>query len=226
MSPKVLFIAPLIVFIASCSTRYQPDGFTGGYEEVQLSENIFSVTFSGNGYTKKQKAVDFCLLRCAELTKENGFEYFSIINQNNDVTNTSYTSPSSSVTTGSVNSYGQVNAYTNTYGGQTYNFSKPSTNNTILMHKNKPNEGTAYNASFLIKSIGGKYGIEFNQSGELVSNPYRQSKKTSESKENQISSQESYDDQKKRLLDMYLSKEITKSEYFDLRRELDKGNVR
>ena len=32
----------------------------------------------------------------------------------------------------------------------------------------------------------------------------------------------SYEDKKKQLLDMYLQKEITKEEYFELRRELDK----
>jgi len=215
-------IAPIIVLFASCSTRYQPDGLTGGYEEVQLGENIFSVTFRGNGYTKKQKAVDLCLLRCAELTNENGFKYFSIINQNSDVTNSSYTSPSSSVTTGSVNSYGQVNAYTNTYGGQTYNFSKPSTNNTIIMHKNKPDKGISFDANFLIKSIGDKYRIDVGKGGKLVETPYRHSNKTSEVSESQSPLQISYEDQKKRLLDMYIAKEITKSEYFDLRRELDK----
>ena len=33
---------------------------------------------------------------------------------------------------------------------------------------------------------------------------------------------DSYEDKKKQLLDMYLQKEITKEEYFELRRELDK----
>jgi len=36
------------------------------------------------------------------------------------------------------------------------------------------------------------------------------------------SSSGSYEDKKKQLLDMYLQKEITKEEYFELRRELDK----
>ena len=35
-------------------------------------------------------------------------------------------------------------------------------------------------------------------------------------------SSNSYEDKKKQLLDMYLQKEITKEEYFELRRELDK----
>ena len=35
-------------------------------------------------------------------------------------------------------------------------------------------------------------------------------------------SSNSYEGKKKQLLDMYLQKEITKEEYFELRRELDK----
>lgn len=144
----------------SCATSYKPDGFTGGYEELQLGENLFSVSFRGNGYTRKKRATDFCLLRCAEITKENGFRFFTVVNQNNDVSNSSFTTPSSSVTTGTVNSYGQVNAYTTNYGGQTYNISKPSTSNTILLHKTKPTRGISYEAEFVVKSIKTKYDIE------------------------------------------------------------------
>lgn len=143
----------LTAFFSSCATSYQPDGLAGGYEELRLGENLYSVTFSGNGYTRKKRAVDFCLLRCAEITKENEFKYFTIVSQNNDVTNTSFTSPSSSVTTGSVNSYGQVNAYTTNYGGQTYNFSKPSASNTIALHKDKPSGVISFEADLIIKSV-------------------------------------------------------------------------
>ena len=157
---KVLLLAVFISLFFSAATSYQPEGLTGGYEELQLGENLFSVNFSGNGYTRSQRATDFCLLRCAEITKENGFKFFNIVNQNNDVSNTSFTTPSSSVTTGNINSYGQVNAYTTNYGGQTYNFSKPSTSNTILLHKTKPTRGISYEADFIIRSIKTKYGLE------------------------------------------------------------------
>ena len=38
-----------------------------------------------------------------------------------------------------------------------------------------------------------------------------------------VNSPSSYEDQKKALLDKYLSKEISKAEYFDLRRDLDRS---
>ena len=147
------------MILSSCSTRYKADGFTGGYEELQLSENMFTVSFRGNGYTRKQRAIDFCLLRCAEITENHGYKYFTIVDQRNDIENSSYTTPSSSVTTGTVNSYGGINAYTTNYGGQTYNISRPSASNTILCYKEKPRQGIAYNTDFLIKSISEKYQI-------------------------------------------------------------------
>jgi len=147
------------MILSSCSTRYKADGFTGGYEELQLSENMFTVSFRGNGYTRKQRAIDFCLLRCAEITENHGYKYFTIVDQRNDIENSSHTTPSSSVTTGTVNSYGGINAYTTNYGGQTYNISRPSASNTILCYKEKPRQGIAYNTDFLIKSISEKYQI-------------------------------------------------------------------
>ena len=63
----------------------------GGYEELQLSENMFTVSFRGNGYTRKQRAIDFCLLRCAEITENHGYKYFTIVDQRNDIENSSHT---------------------------------------------------------------------------------------------------------------------------------------
>ena len=76
-------------------------------------------------------------------------------------------------TTGSFNSYGQFNAHTTNYGGQTYNISKPSTSNTIVCMKDKPAKGSVYDANFLIKSIGEKYGVnlERGKKSPVLSSP-------------------------------------------------------
>ena len=148
-----------LILFCSCSTRYKPEGFTGGYEQLQLSENMFRVSFRGNGYTKKQKATDFCLLRCAELTENNGFKYFSIVDQIKDTKNLAHTNPNSLATTGVVNAGGSINAYTIIYGEETYHIAKPKNSNTIICYKSKPSQGIAYSADFLTKSIGQKYGI-------------------------------------------------------------------
>ena len=154
-----------VFLFASCSTRqtpYQPLGNYGGFEELQLSENIFSVRFQGNSKTRKQKSIDFCLLRCAEVCLQNKYGYFAIINQVNDTKEQIYSSPASSISTGTINTLGQINLNTTNYGGQTYITSSPSTSNTIICFKAKPPNGIYFDADFLLKKIGEKYGISLH----------------------------------------------------------------
>lgn len=161
---KYLFvIAVLAGLMQGCATSYQKTGFAGGYSETQLDENVFRVSFRGNGYTGRERAADFTLLRSAELTLENDFQYFAIIDASSDTSHSSYTTPARSYTTGSVygsgnNAYGS--ATTTTTGGQTYNISKPSASNTIVCFKEKPETVFTYNAKFIYESIAKKYGIQ------------------------------------------------------------------
>lgn len=152
----------IVLFIQGCSTSYQKSGFSGGYSETQLDENVFTVSFRGNGYTGRERVTDFTLLRSAELTLNNGFKYFSIINSNNYTSNSTYVSPTTSNTTGSAYSSGNYaygSATTTTSGGQVYNISKPSSSNTIVCFKEKPNNMFSYNAKFIYKNIRKKYNI-------------------------------------------------------------------
>ena len=156
------FIIVLIVCLInfSCSTKYQARMWKGGYESTQLGEDMYRVAFIGNGYTSSTKAQDYCLLRCAELTIQNGYKYFVIINEDNYSSNSTYRTP---VTTNSnYNISGNYTGYnvrgtTYSYGGQTYNISKPRSKNTILMLKEKDSNNIVYEASFLINSLRSKY---------------------------------------------------------------------
>ena len=49
-----------------CATAYQSNAFTGGFSETQL-DDVFKVRFKGNGSTSRERASDFCLLRCGKL---------------------------------------------------------------------------------------------------------------------------------------------------------------
>ena len=55
------------------------------------------------------------------------------------------------------NTYGT--ATTTTYGGETYLIRRPTTSNTIVCFKEKPQE-FAYNAAFIVKSMKEKYGLD------------------------------------------------------------------
>jgi uncharacterized protein (UPF0333 family) len=149
--------------LLGCSTSYQNNGFSGGYSETQLDENVFKVSFRGNGYTGKERVADFTLLRSAELTMQSGYKYFVIVDSNSSTKNSTYTTPTTSHTTANVygsGNYAYGNATTTTSGGQTYNISKPSSSNTIVCFKEKPKNGFSYNAEFIFKNITKKYDIK------------------------------------------------------------------
>lgn len=154
----------LAIMIGGCATTYQRVGFTGGYSETQLGENVFQVSFRGNGYTSYQRASDFSLLRSAEVALENGYNYFIIVDSEKYSKTGAYTTPTRSYTTGSAYGYGNYaygSATTTTYGGQTYFISKPRAANTIVCFKEKSDiNGLVYDSEFVAKSIRTKYGIK------------------------------------------------------------------
>jgi hypothetical protein len=158
-------LSPLLlgVFLSGCATAYQRQGFSGGHSETQLGENIFQVSFRGNGYTRGERASDFALLRSAEVTTENGFRYFIVVESGKDSSLSIYTTPTQSYTTGSAYGYGNTaygSATTTTYGGQTYIIRKPRTTNTIICFKEKPEvAGLVFDTEFVKKSLKQKYDI-------------------------------------------------------------------
>ncbi len=52
---KNLTLIPVILTSSGCSTSYQSDSWTGGYSEIQLADNIYKVSFRGNGYTSRKE---------------------------------------------------------------------------------------------------------------------------------------------------------------------------
>lgn len=158
-----IFIAIAIV-LSGCATTYQRQGFTGGFSETQLGENVFQVSFKGNAYTSRERAADFNLLRSAEVALENGFNHFIIVDSDKYSKTGAYTTPTTSHTTGSAYVYGNYahgSATTRTTGGQTYFYSKPRTVNTIVCFRDKPEiGGVVYDAAFIARSIKNKYQIK------------------------------------------------------------------
>lgn len=160
---RIIISLCLVATLSACATAYQRDGFTGGFSETQLDENVWRVTFEGNGYTREQRAEDFALLRSAELTLEKGYTHFGLTDSRSRIETDAFTTPSTSYTTGSAYGSGNYvygNATTRTYGGQTYFISKPSTTNIVVMFKGKPEvQGMVYDAKFICHSLGQKYGV-------------------------------------------------------------------
>lgn len=73
----------LVLAVAGCQTPYGPRGRIGGYEENQVGDGVFEVSFYGNANTSEEKVGDFALLRAAELGQSMGYGYFTVVRREN-----------------------------------------------------------------------------------------------------------------------------------------------
>lgn len=136
-----------VIFMPGCSTYHETNRMMGGYEEVQLAENVFRISLATDGYTYSENLTDSCMLRCAELVLEKGFRYFSIVDDFKVEGEILSHPPEASVSDES-----PVTAVSNN-DGQTYTISRPGATNTIVCHHAYPNDGFAYDAKFVFKSL-------------------------------------------------------------------------
>lgn len=152
-----------LIAVHGC-TPYKAAGLMGGYSNMQLSEDVFQVSFRGNGYTSPESTQQNVFHRCAELTFQHGYKYFLIVNagtvdrpsvwQSSGVVNLNTTGN----TMGSF--YGN-----NFYGNQnysTYGFIRPPSmrridrfTSTVTMKMLKSNKGIpqAYNAEIILRNF-------------------------------------------------------------------------
>jgi hypothetical protein len=78
-------------------TPYQPvvkGGSTaGGYSETRIEPNRWRVTFTGNAMTSRETVEGYLLFRAAELTLQNGDDWFSINDRQTDANARTYVEP-------------------------------------------------------------------------------------------------------------------------------------
>lgn len=141
---RLILIGSIALILTSCATGYHPSSITGGFEQIQLSNDSFMVGFSGNGYTSSERSRVFAMRRAAELTKEKGFKYFTISNSKTNISRSAYRTPVNAETNSNYNvygngSYGNINGSSNTTitGGNLVVTERPSTVIIVKMyHKN------------------------------------------------------------------------------------------
>lgn len=150
----------LASLLSSCASTYSPKGMFNGYSDVRLGENIFQVSFQGDGYDSRERVTDLSLLRSAEVALQNGFAYFVIASMADNSSGATYVTPTTtqiSATAVGNSAYGTAT----TYGGQSFFITYPNTTNIIVCFKEKPNiQGLVYEASFVMASLKAKYSIK------------------------------------------------------------------
>jgi hypothetical protein len=81
-------------------TPYQPaprgpggPSSQGGYSEMRVEPDRWRVTFSGNAVTKRETVEGYLLYRAAELTLQNGYDWFSMVDRQTDHSARTYVDP-------------------------------------------------------------------------------------------------------------------------------------
>ena len=99
MSRKIAAIVASLALsglLAACTTAtpYQPNiqgqKVSGGFSEQQIESNRFRVTFSGNSLTSRETVEGYLLYRAAELTTQQGYDWFTLVDRNTEADRRTY----------------------------------------------------------------------------------------------------------------------------------------
>lgn len=80
---RTLLAAILAIGIAACTSApiyeaaQDPNDF--GYSDQKIEENRYRVTYNGDASTSRSAVENFLLYRMSEITLENGFDYFKVL---------------------------------------------------------------------------------------------------------------------------------------------------
>lgn len=98
-----LAVAALMSLVACATpTPYQPvegnpaSRLARGYSDQRIESNRYRLKFSGNSATSRETVEDYMLYRAAELTLENGYDWFTLSGRNtkeDKTTTSSYRDP-------------------------------------------------------------------------------------------------------------------------------------
>lgn len=95
----VVALAASTTLVAACATEtaYRPATGTGfyrtGYSDTRIEPNRFRVTFGGNSVTDRNVVERYLLFRSAQLTIENGYDYFVMADRDSDRQSQTYSTP-------------------------------------------------------------------------------------------------------------------------------------
>lgn len=134
MKNSLVIISAFVFLITGCATGYQPKSWNGGYSDMRLGNDIYKVSFQGNESTDSETVYNYYLRRCADLTTEKGFDYFTFVDQ----------SSSSETSIGTIN---------NGTSSQNYSSTEHSRIGLIKLFKNGTQPQVAFEAKEVLKNF-------------------------------------------------------------------------
>lgn len=102
MTKKIVAFAAAVALAAgltACATPtpYQPNipgqATSGGYSEMRLEPDRWRVTFAGNSLTSRETVEAYLLFRSAELTVQQGYDWFTIVDRHTNRDAHTYVEP-------------------------------------------------------------------------------------------------------------------------------------
>jgi hypothetical protein len=155
---KVIPFVLLLLFLNACAKPLQPDNYAERISSARLDHNSFIISYQGSTVTDGDRVVDLTLLKSAETTLQNGYNFFVIVATGESVKTAAYNSPENS--NGQIDNYLQDVGYEPTVvGANTYHHADPGAINTIVCFKERP-QGFAYAALFLKATLRHKYRLD------------------------------------------------------------------
>ncbi|HEU4958925.1 MAG TPA: hypothetical protein VFT56_00830 [Sphingomonas sp.] len=88
--PLLAAAAAATLMLAGCQTATTYHPVTGhgfyreGYSDQRIEANRYMVTFSGNSVTSRDTVERYLLYRAAELTLQNGYDWFQLVDRDTD----------------------------------------------------------------------------------------------------------------------------------------------
>ncbi|MFZ3485322.1 CC0125/CC1285 family lipoprotein [Sphingomonas sp. 3-13AW] len=90
-------VGALVLAACATPTPYRPatgNGFARtGYSDEQIEPNRFQVSFSGNTLTSRETVERYLLFRAAQLTLEQGYDYFILVDRDTERRSRTYATP-------------------------------------------------------------------------------------------------------------------------------------
>lgn len=86
MTRFFVVLSALVLSACASVTPYQPAAQSGdyGYAERRVEDNRYAITFNGNSLTERETVESYILFRAAELTLQQGFDYFVVTQRATD----------------------------------------------------------------------------------------------------------------------------------------------
>ena len=122
-SAAIIASLALAGLLSACATAtpYQPNlpgqAVSGGYSEQRVEANRFRVNFSGNSLTSRETVEGYLLFRAAELTVQEGYDWFAVVDRNTEADRRTYVERDPLYSPWYGPSYGYWRPYWRYYGG-------------------------------------------------------------------------------------------------------------